>query len=488
MEGKFRKRSFKPKKPPHSTGDTLKRPPATKPGERFFCDFGFVRSSDWKEKDEDGKLITSVNGYRSYCLLIDETKTRHPPIDFVKNILDKYKDSVSHGTIKTDQGKELGWSESFAKMVSESKYSLELTGANASAQNALAEKPNQDLGRMMNCLLHGAGLSGKHWSYVLRHSVYLKNHLCHRSLNLRTPFEQLTSHKPDLSKLRVFGSRVHVKKTGLRKAKLDSNNTTGTFMTYAGTNDNVVLYDEAHMSVPRLDQPPMPIALERAGLRPPIEHDTSQDKIASTPDAVLKVKSLSDKATIPLRGTDGAAGLDLYSSENPGEIIPLSTDISLELKDGTYGQIHSRSGLALKGLVAIAGVIDSDYRGEIKVILHNVSTKTTQVKCGDHIAQMIIHNIQHHVPEIVSSLQESELGNKGFGSTDAAPSSSEGLFLILFNLRRLKIPCLHCQHHHSHLIPLMTFVLHDLYHLNHRIFLQFNIVMKTLPICLITLF
>ena len=153
-------------------------------GEHLHMDFGFVRGSDWKAKDNDNKLVTSVDNYRSYLLVIDRatryiwvylTKTKHPPIAQVNGLLQKFKGVYSNAKVTTDQGKELGASKLFQQMIKENDYTLEVTGADSSAQNGLAEKPNQDIAQIMRSLLFSSGLNSKFWSYALRHSVYLKN-------------------------------------------------------------------------------------------------------------------------------------------------------------------------------------------------------------------------------------------------------------------------------------------------------------------------
>ena len=97
----------------------------------------------------------------------------------MNGLLQKWKGRNTHCSVTTDQGKELGKSIQFKKMLVKYGYNLQTTGTYASAQNGLAEKPNQDLARIMRCLLHSAGLGSKFWSYALRHAVYLKNRLPH---------------------------------------------------------------------------------------------------------------------------------------------------------------------------------------------------------------------------------------------------------------------------------------------------------------------
>ena len=109
----------------------------------------------------------------------------------------------------------------------------------------------------------------------------------------------------------------------------------------------------------------------------------------------IQVKKLSDLAIIPTKGTDHAAGYDLYSTEDyildTGERHLFKTNISLKLPKGYYGRIAGRSGLAYKvGISVLAGVIDSDYTGDIGAILLNTdNNKTLGVKKGDKIAQII---------------------------------------------------------------------------------------------------
>ena len=130
---------------------------------------------------------------------------------------------------------------------------------------------------------------------------------------------------------------------------------------------------------------------------------------------------LTPGAIMPTRGTDGAAGYDLYAIEdaviNCFHFIPVSTGVSMAIPAGHYGRIAPRSGLAVKhGVMVGAGVIDSDYRGEIKVALATLNG-VYEFKKGDRIAQIIIEPVV--TPELaqVDSLDDSERGDGGFGST-----------------------------------------------------------------------
>ena len=131
--------------------------------------------------------------------------------------------------------------------------------------------------------------------------------------------------------------------------------------------------------------------------------------------------TLTPVATMPTRVTDGAAGYDLYALEdaviNFFQFILVSTGVSMAIPAGHYGRVAPRSGIAVKhGVMVGAGVIDSDYRGEIKVALATLNG-VYEIKAGDRIAQVIIELVV--TPEMVQvdSLDDSERGCGGFGST-----------------------------------------------------------------------
>lgn len=141
-------------------------------------------------------------------------------------------------------------------------------------------------------------------------------------------------------------------------------------------------------------------------------------------EMILKVKKLHPDAVLPEQATEGAAGFDLYSVERHGlythDIVSLSTGIAVEIPVGYEGQIRSRSGLAKRGISVInsPGTIDSDYRGEVRVLLINLGDDHYVVMPGDRIAQLVIAPIAK-VDEviIVDELSETERGSGGFGST-----------------------------------------------------------------------
>ncbi|KAG9243919.1 dUTPase-like protein [Calycina marina] len=143
-------------------------------------------------------------------------------------------------------------------------------------------------------------------------------------------------------------------------------------------------------------------------------------KLSAAPP--LLIKKLSDKARLPTRGSAFAAGYDLYAAKDTvvpsrGRVL-VDTDISMAVPAGTYGRIAPRSGLASKHMIDTgAGVIDADYRGQVKVLLFNHGEKDFDIKEGDRVAQLVLERI--YTPEVmeVQELEESVRGAGGFGST-----------------------------------------------------------------------
>lgn len=138
----------------------------------------------------------------------------------------------------------------------------------------------------------------------------------------------------------------------------------------------------------------------------------------------LKFKQILDRAQLPTRGSKNAAGLDLFSAEETiikaGGRQPIRTGISVEIPDGFYGRIAPRSGLAMEyGIDVLAGVIDSDYRGEIICLLINHGESDKPFKLGDRIAQLIIEAIITPSSQWSEELNETSRDQKGFGSTGA---------------------------------------------------------------------
>ncbi|KIY73786.1 dUTP pyrophosphatase [Cylindrobasidium torrendii FP15055 ss-10] len=143
---------------------------------------------------------------------------------------------------------------------------------------------------------------------------------------------------------------------------------------------------------------------------------------APPPTERLLIKRLSERATIPTRGSALAAGYDLYSAEDKvlpaGKSAAVDTQLSLAVPLGHYGRVAPRSGLAAKFMIATgAGVVDSDYRGTLFVLLFNHSDKDFEIKQGERIAQLILEKISTPEIEEVDDLEATIRGAGGFGST-----------------------------------------------------------------------
>ncbi len=140
----------------------------------------------------------------------------------------------------------------------------------------------------------------------------------------------------------------------------------------------------------------------------------------------MKIKKLKESALLPTYGSEFAAGADLYACEEEPVVIEagqtklIHTGLAMEIPEGMVGLIYARSGLASKRGLAPAnkvGVVDSDYRGEILVALHNHGGEAQHVAQGERIAQMVFAPYYTADFSEVESLEETNRGTGGFGST-----------------------------------------------------------------------
>ena len=140
----------------------------------------------------------------------------------------------------------------------------------------------------------------------------------------------------------------------------------------------------------------------------------------------VKVKKLKPNAILPTYGSAEAAGADLYAcldvpvTVNPGESVFVPTGLAMEIPVGCAGLIYARSGLACKQDLAPAnkvGVVDSDYRGEFIVVLHNHGKESRIVSSGDRIAQLVITPVLTPGFFEVAELTDTQRASSGFGST-----------------------------------------------------------------------
>ncbi len=140
----------------------------------------------------------------------------------------------------------------------------------------------------------------------------------------------------------------------------------------------------------------------------------------------IKVKKLSDTAVLPTKGSDGAAGYDLYADIDfavtilPHQTVIIQSNLAFEIPQGYFGAIYARSGLSTKkGLrpATCVSVIDSDYRGSVGLPIHNDSNSARKIEPHERVAQIVFQKALDAELELVDSLEDTERGTGGFGST-----------------------------------------------------------------------
>lgn len=135
----------------------------------------------------------------------------------------------------------------------------------------------------------------------------------------------------------------------------------------------------------------------------------------------IEIKLVRPDAKYPRCSTDGAAGYDLYAAEQcslePGstKVVPLG--IQSSFSRDFVALIWDRSGMGYRGIHRFAGVVDSDYRGEWGVVLHNSTDTALHISPGDRIAQVLFQRVEHPQMVLSAELGESQRGEGGFGST-----------------------------------------------------------------------
>lgn len=138
----------------------------------------------------------------------------------------------------------------------------------------------------------------------------------------------------------------------------------------------------------------------------------------------IEVRLLHPDAQLPARAHPGDAGADLFSVEDvvipPGERRDLGTGLALAIPPGYAGFVHPRSGLAFKHgimLVNSPGLIDSGYRGEVRVVLYNSGIEPFAVGKGERIAQLVVQAVEEAEFAVVAELPLTDRGSRGFGSS-----------------------------------------------------------------------
>ena len=223
-------------------------------GELFYVNFSFLRAStkDFSRPNEDAdRVVQSFDGYNSYLLIVDEhsryvwvflCKSKDPPIDEMSGFL-RIVGPKEGGFIRCDLGGKLANCKEFVTIMQrDHRYSVEPTGADSPSQNGGVERYNNTMAVSVRAILYGASLTAEYWSAAPLHSVYLQNRKVSRVTG-RTPYEGWHGYKPNLKGLRLFGSRVCVKRSGDCRAKLDRHDFTGIFHGFTATDNNVQYID-----------------------------------------------------------------------------------------------------------------------------------------------------------------------------------------------------------------------------------------------------
>jgi dUTP pyrophosphatase len=135
----------------------------------------------------------------------------------------------------------------------------------------------------------------------------------------------------------------------------------------------------------------------------------------------LKVQKIHEDAKLPLYQHKGDAGLDLFSSIDftlgAGEAKPVPTGIKVAVPDGYVGLVWDKSGISLKGVHRLAGVIDSGYRGEVRVVMVNLGSEPFVIEKGMKIAQLLVQPVAEVKVVEAEELENTSRGEKGFGSS-----------------------------------------------------------------------
>lgn len=135
----------------------------------------------------------------------------------------------------------------------------------------------------------------------------------------------------------------------------------------------------------------------------------------------IKIKRIQENAKLPAYSHSGDAGLDLFSSVDlvlgAGKVMPVSTGIKMAIPPGYVGLIWDKSGISLEGVHRLAGVVDSGYRGEVRVVMINLGDAPFSIEKGMKIAQMLIQPVNSVEVTEVEELEDTTRGEDGFGST-----------------------------------------------------------------------
>ena len=234
----------------------------TEPFQDIIADFGFFApKTDLENNHQLGTtlkqpttIIEGQHGYKAYLLIIDQqtryvwaflTKDKNPPLDIMRSWFREFGNKrTTNNLFRTDNGGELAGHEGFRKLCSNYNYLPQTTAADASYQIGMAERPHRHAGEVVRKLLHNANLHAKYWPYALVHWALLWNVSSHRPIET-TPYEAVTGIKPNISRLRVFGCKVYVRRLGDRPNKTEHHVNEGFFLGYTATLDNILYHNTA---------------------------------------------------------------------------------------------------------------------------------------------------------------------------------------------------------------------------------------------------
>ena len=234
------------RKQPSSTVSTMR---STICNQGISIDFGFMVQRS-KDKKRERNLI-GLNGETCYVLITDHFSGRlygrafaskAPPVDWVNNWLANNSPSCPNIYVRMDCGGELGHSREIIETFTNFGYAIQPTGPDSSYQNGPGERPHQTIGDALRAMLSGANLQTQFWPYAFYHYLRLYNFIPHGT-RPSSPYEMCGSALPNLTKLRTFGCRVHVRPTTARYGKLIPNSRLGVFLGYSRTLKVLYYYD-----------------------------------------------------------------------------------------------------------------------------------------------------------------------------------------------------------------------------------------------------
>ena len=234
------------RKQPSGTASTMR---STICNQGISIDFGFMvqRSKNTKRQHN----LVGLNGETCYALITDHYSGRiygrafaskAPPVEWLNNWLANNTPDCPSKYVRMDGGGELGKSRDVHQTFTNFGYTVELTGPDSSHQNGPGERPHQTIGDALRAMLSGANLQANFWPYAFYHYVRLYNFVPHGT-RPSSPYEMCGADLPNLSKLRTFGCRVHVRPTTARYGKVIPNSRLGIFLGYSRSFKVLYYYD-----------------------------------------------------------------------------------------------------------------------------------------------------------------------------------------------------------------------------------------------------